>query len=781
MDPENIGSLASECYSRGALAGFQAGSIRVDGDRFTLSPVEAAVTERAVRSIESEESILIETSFPSNSIPVGLAVALAFDEHPNRGGANSPVLLFPRQGYTTVFDRFHYRDTTNPTYKEGSDPIPRYPVNSLSEMAKHWGIFTANSQFNFDIESGATLPAGIIIDLRAPRWHDTYARQLVELFAAAGKGRVAFIGDADGYGMGYDLARTHSDEQIQIRPTHLESSPIKSIPVDLDTKLAIIENLLAVGDVSYDYYSIVAEEVDQLHQQFAAKKIELQERDIAPKVVGGLYNRLTQLPVKPKYWNRVSKSNGYFDSIPQQIDRLNLIAEQISRGGGRIRNFTETATQLEATLNDEQPLQNYLLNAAERARELDNPTRFVFSNKRVQEAFILAAEERDLTVGESENIVLTTKSDIDPVKDSRTVYAGVAPRDSNHYEFPRSETVAFVHHAILNQYIIQRARGLAGGSISHEEHTVGDGSLEGEPIDLDDIESEVTSVGPVESNSMNGGNASQLMSSSSLWGGDNGSEDSTDVSPVNDSGNTDSDDESEPSERLKLTFDEDHEPITLTPLSRVTKYSPAEGDIVRTRANSLESGDTILLIDDLADDIYDIVIDHAQERESIREDTDLVEGWRDQLNRALEQENWTVKEFQQQLQDMGSDITSPVTISLWRYGRTIAPDDPEDIKRVYQLCRPGVDGSMFETLAAEVNKAAQRIRDRHNKIGQRIRPLIEHELDATTDSSQSQYYDEATRRRIREDTKRLTTRGIDQLETSSKPSGNQQASESTSG
>jgi len=177
--------------------------------------------------------------------------------------------------------------------------------------------------------------------------------------------------------MGYNLARTHSDEKIQIRPTHLESSPIESIPVDLDTKLGIIENLLAVGDVSYDYYSISAEEVDHLHKQFAAKKIELQERDIAPKVVGGLYNRLTQLPVQPKYWNRVSKSNGYFDSIPQQIDRLNLIAEQISHSGGRIRNFTETATQLEATLNDDQPLQNYLLNAVERARELDNLTRFV--------------------------------------------------------------------------------------------------------------------------------------------------------------------------------------------------------------------------------------------------------------------------------------------------------------------------------------------------------------------------------------------------------------------
>ena len=768
MDPENIGSLARECYSRGALAGFQAGNIRVDGDRFTLSPVEAAVTESAVRSIESDESILIETSFPSNSIPVGLAVALAFDEHPNRGGANSPVLLFPRQGYTTVFDRFHYRDATNPTYKEGSDPIPRFPVNSLSEMKNRWGIFTANSQFNFDIESGGTLPAGIIIDLRAPRWHDTYARQLVDLFVAAGKGRVAFIGDSDGYGMGYDLARTHSDDQIQISPTHLESSPIESIPVNLDTKLAIIENLLAVGDVSYDYYSIIAEEVDDLHQRFAAKKIELQERNIAPKVVGGLYNRLTQLPVKPKYWNRVSKSHGYFDSIPQQIERLNLIADQINHGGGRIRNFTETANQLEATLNDEQPLQNYLLNAAEQGREVDTPTRFVFSNKRVQESFILAAEKRDLTVGESENIILTTKSDLDPTKESLTIYAGLAPRDSNHYEFPRSETVAFAHHAILNQYIIHRAKNLAGESISHQEHTVGDGNLESKPIDLEDIESEVTSIGPATSSNGKKGNASQLMSGSFLWGNGDYSESSTEESAVNDSANTDSDNESEPSERLKLTFEEDHEPITLTPLSRVTKYFSGEGDLVRTRAKSLESGDTIILIDDIADDIYDIVIDHARERESIREDTDLVEGWRDQLNKTLEQENWTVKEFQQRLEDMGSDISSTVAIILWRYGKTIAPDDPEDIKRVYQLCRPGVDGSMFESLAAEVNDAANRIRDRHHKIGKRIRPLIEHELDATTDSSQSQYYDEATRQRIREDTKQLTIKSINKLETHSR-------------
>ena len=110
---------------------------------------------------------------------------------------------------------------------------------------------------------------------------------------------------------------------------------------------------------------------------------------------------------------------------------------------------------------------------------------------------------------------------------------------------------------------------------------------------------------------------------------------------------------------------------------------------------------------------------------------------------------------------MGSNITSPVTVSLWRYGTTIAPEDPDDIRRVYQLCRPGIDASMFDTLAGEIHQAAERLRERHQKIGNRIRSLIEYELDATTSSSQPEYYDEETRRRIREDTKRLTVAGIE--------------------
>lgn len=762
MDASKIRTLAEACYSRGALAGFQEGDIRVDGDRFTLSPVEAATIERAISRVKDEESILIETSFPANSVPVGLAVASAYSEHPNMGGKNSPVLLFPKQGYTTVFDRFHYRDTANWSSQPGSQPIPRQPAGSLSEVEDSWGVFTANSRFHFDIAECPTLPTAIIVDLRAPRWNDTYARQLVDLFAAAHRGRFVFIGDSDGYGMGHKLARTHAHEHIQIGPKHLEASPIESVPIELDTALSTVENTLATQDVAYDYYSIIDSEAHDMHRRFAAKKIELQERDIATTAVGGLYNRLTQLPIKSKYWNRVSDAHGFFDSIPQQIDYLTLISDRTSRGSSRIQNFIETARHLEAILNEEHQLQNYLLNAVEGAQDLDDETRFVFSNERVKEAFVLAAEENSVSLGVG-NVTLTTRSEVTPTQDARTVYAGTVPRESTHYEFPMSETVVFVHFAIVGAYVSSRGRSLAGNSVKHTEHTVGEGSGNLEPLDLDDIEADVEQVvGPVNSEKTEVASGGGLMGETSLWETDTtqpekaDTEEGSEVSePTNPSTNKRS------KVQLQINFEETHEPIRLSPLSRVTKYYPNEGDIDRARAKGLESGDTILLMDDIADDIYDIVIDESSELESVREDIDLIEGWRDNLNQTVDEDDRTVKEFQEQLAKMGSDITSPATVSLWRYGTTIAPGDEEDIKRVYQLCQPGIDASMFNTLASEVNRAADRLRDRHQKIGNRIRSLIEHELDATTSSSEPEYYDEKTRRRIREDTKRLTVAEIE--------------------
>lgn len=66
---------------------------------------------------------------------------------------------------------------------------------------------------------------------------------------------------------------------------------------------------------------------------------------------------------------------------------------------------------------------------------------------------------------------------------------------------------------------------------------------------------------------------------------------------------------------------------------------------------------------------------------------------------------------------------------------------------------------MFEQLASEVDNAADRLRRRHRKIGRRIRSLVEYELDAST-TDQPDYYDEEMRRRIREDTQRLTVVNI---------------------
>jgi len=761
MNPSDIDPFAERCYSRGSLAGFIDGSIRIEGERFSISPVEAAATEQSLQCVENNQNILVETSFPTDSIPVALGVALTYKQNPRRGGDNKPVVIFPRLSYVTTFDKIHFSRTINPDTTPESEPIPRHPAGSCSEIGTGWGLWTTNNQFIFDLEFYSGELAVVVIDLRAPRWLDTYAPQLEALLDHFADTNAIFIAQTGQYGLGYELAEARSDLQVNISPEHLASSPINEVPVPQRTPLSTTEELIAIKNIEYHYYGVGDEELAELYPRFAAKKIELQEREVAPKAVGGLYNRLIQLPIKPKYWNKVSASHGYFDAIPQQIEHLSIIADQYESGASRLENYIETARQVQAHLNDEHQLQNYLLNIIERAEESVERVRFVFGNEREQEAFLLAAEKNGYRLGTTEHITFSTKGVIKPVQGVMTVFAGAPPRNSHHYEFPASEQIVFIYFSILDEYIKTRGQEGAADSVSHSEHVLGTSDIDLEPIDLDQIEAKVEQVvAPADTQYTASDVASDLLGDTSPWEVEDQSDSSDEESDSNETDETLPESGASGTKQVRIfEFEEGHASIKSAPLSRVTLFHPERGEIERTRAQNVDVGDTILLIKDVADDLYDLVLDTAREREQIREDENLVEGWRDQLNTALDSERWTRKDFHNQLVEMGSNISDPSTISQWRHGDILAPSDQEDIRRVYQLSRPGIDTSMFEQLASEVDNAADRLRRRHRKIGRRIRSLVEYELDAST-TDQPDYYDEEMRRRIREDTQRLTVINI---------------------
>ena len=757
--PSEIPELAEACYEREALAGFIDGDILIEGERFSISPVEAATTEQVLRSLGEGDNVLVQASFPINSIPVALAVALTYEQEPRRGGMDLPVILFPRQDYVTTFDKLHYKHVVDPATGPEHEPIPRHPTASIAEIQNECGLRTANTQFTFNVNEYKENLATIVIDLRAPRWNDTYATQLERLLDAFPDVPVVYIGKTEDSGLGYELAEELSDVQVSLSPSYLEASPIAEVPVERRTPFSITEEILASGDVEYYYYAVGDEELAEIYPQFAAKKIELQERNIAPNAVGGLYNRLIQLPTKPEYWNKVSSSHGYFDSIPQQIEHLETIAKQYDSGESRIQNYITVARQLEAHLNDEHRLQNYLLNVIERAEESEESTRFVFSNDREQEAFLIAAEKAGYTLGTTDNVTFTTTGDLDPAQEVMTVFAGAPPRRSHHYEFPASERVVFMYFGILDEFITTRGKEQAGESVTHSEHTKGV-AVDLDPVDIDQIEAEVEEiVAPVESDYSASKAASELLGGDPLWevGGE---EDDSEQSKETGSDDIEDGEETRQQRVRVFEFEEDYPSLTCSPLSKITLYHPERGEIERTRAQSVDVGDTVLLINGVADDLYDLVLDTAREREEVREDEELVEGWRDQLNAALESDEWTRKEFHKQLVEMGSDIADPASISQWRYGDIIAPGDNEDIRRVYQLARPGVDTSMFDQLASEVARAADRLRRRHQKIGKRIRSLVEYELDAST-TGLPEYYDHEMQQRIREDAQRLTVARIE--------------------
>jgi hypothetical protein len=157
------------------------------------------------------------------------------------------------------------------------------------------------------------------------------------------------------------------------------------------------------------------------------------------------------------------------------------------------------------------------------------------------------------------------------------------------------------------------------------------------------------------------------------------------------------------------------------------------GDIGRKVAEELTVGETLLLLDRAADDIYDLFVESAHQKDQLRKAESVVERWRSILHDGLSS-GMTEDELVNELQDRGSDISDPMTILNWRSGGAIGPQDPEDVRRVLAIFEP----EMEPTYEATVD-AMKRIRKEHRDIGRRARRAIEAQMggsiagDLTTD------------------------------------------------
>jgi hypothetical protein len=173
----------------------------------------------------------------------------------------------------------------------------------------------------------------------------------------------------------------------------------------------------------------------------------------------------------------------------------------------------------------------------------------------------------------------------------------------------------------------------------------------------------------------------------------------------------------------------------------------------------------LLLIEETASGIYEVLLDAAHEQDAVRNDEALLENWRAILDEGMDEQDMTAEEVREELVARGSSTEDDDTIELWRSGHTIAPQHKADMRRVIQLFRPGFQGRQLDSITDQFWRAAKHIRLLHRRIGRNVQHVVASGADAaSTVSFEGGDVNEAMIRNIANDTERQTVIRIEREE-----------------
>jgi hypothetical protein len=150
--------------------------------------------------------------------------------------------------------------------------------------------------------------------------------------------------------------------------------------------------------------------------------------------------------------------------------------------------------------------------------------------------------------------------------------------------------------------------------------------------------------------------------------------------------------------------------------------------------SALRPGDRIVYIQgQRRQSLYDLIISRVHRHPAFEVHLALIRRWQDDLRLAYlaKKPRITVDAVLSQLQTLGSDITSPLTVRNWIQGFTLCPDDPEDLHRIATVMDLGFVSSQYR----HIHKAATRVRGIHIGLALRLnnwlgRAGVESESDA---------------------------------------------------
>lgn len=168
----------------------------------------------------------------------------------------------------------------------------------------------------------------------------------------------------------------------------------------------------------------------------------------------------------------------------------------------------------------------------------------------------------------------------------------------------------------------------------------------------------------------------------------------------------------------------------------VNIVKPGAGDTVEERfVRALRPGDRVLYIHgQRRQSLYELVLSRVHGHPAIEIHLALIARWREELTRSFRRSiasRLTVEEVLSSLQARGSSLTSAQTIRLWLNGRTIAPSDAEDLRRLAEA----LDMPFVKQHYKRIDRAAERIRGLHRGLSTRLNRWLQDQALGNTDAA----------------------------------------------
>jgi hypothetical protein len=164
--------------------------------------------------------------------------------------------------------------------------------------------------------------------------------------------------------------------------------------------------------------------------------------------------------------------------------------------------------------------------------------------------------------------------------------------------------------------------------------------------------------------------------------------------------------------RVLLPADE-----TVNVILRVSGGAQVEPRFVR----SLRVGDEILFIQgQRRQSLYQLLVSRVHRDPGIAQYLALVRRWQDDFARAFTEAERhgraSPESLLQELQAKGSRLTSPLTIRSWSRRLVLAPNDPEDLRRVAEVLSLGFVKSYYK----QIDTAGKRLKGLHISLSARL-------------------------------------------------------------